>query len=440
MKLIPLKTMLFILMHQISNEVSAQKVFTSLDSFLNYASQKSTTLRTGELRLTQAQKSKIAAVAGIVDFNGNFSLNITNNTKLPVSLFPSEAFGGQPGTYREIETGIQYTNNFSQFAEVKVVNVSGWFNLKLAKLNIELTETDNKLNKKSLFENIASVYYNILTLQEQLKSTSTNATAADTLQQIVLRKFELGLAKQQELNDAQVNLINIKETAKQIEYLIEQQYIALKILSDIPESEEIIIRQNLFLKASITKPDINHNQLSLTNLQLKEQSALTYYRQLKYSTLPYLNAFASNSNQQFNNTFSLFDKNTRWINSNYIGLKAVWLIPTANQFQQISKAKYDYLLSKETTLHTYIKSDLEFQQLNIDFDKAKSQMNSNKMIDDLRTDTYYKNLENYKQGLISLEQLLNSYNAMLNSNYNYISSTAGTLLSQSKIFINNQIQ
>ena len=440
MKILNKYIFISLLMLFLADFATAQQEFTSLDSLLSYANQKNTTLKSGEIRLSQAQKSKLYAIAGIADITGNISLNATNNTHLPVNLFPAEAFGGTPGTYKEVQTGIQYTNNFNLYGEIKLLNASGWQNLKLAKINIDVTTTDNKLSRKTLYENIAVTYYNILTLQEQIKSTNENIKSADTLYQIVKNKFELGLARQQDLNDAQVNYINIKESAAQIEYMIQQQYIALKILCDIPESENIRISQLVTFSENTIKPNITFNQLNLIGSQFKEKSALTSYRQLKFTTLPYISAFASNSNQQFSNDFSLFDNNVHWKNSNYIGFKIAWLIPTANSITQISKAKYDYLLAKQNTEHQQLKTNLDFQQLSIDFEKSQSQMNSNKKIYELQTETYNKNLENYKQGVLGLDQLLNSYNAMVSSNYNYISSAINVLLTQSRIYINNKIK
>lgn len=422
------------------HHAQGQQVFTSLDSLLYYTNTRSSTIKSGEIKFSQAQKAKLAAIAGVIDLNGNVSFNLTNNITLPVSLFPAEAFGGETGTYREVQTGIPYTNTLNQNVELKLLNTSGWQNLKLSKINIDATITDNKLSKKSLFENIAVTYYNILTLQEQLASCQKNVAASDTLYHMVKHKQELGLAKQQDVNDAQVNQINSQENVNQITFLIQQQYIALKILCDISESETIILKQPITYGLHGIKPTVSFNKLSTINSQLKEQSALAYYRQLKLSNLPYLSAFASNSNQQFSSTFSLFDNNVKWINSNYIGLKAVWIIPSATSLTQLSKSKYDYLLAKQNTAHNELKSQLEFKQLVVDYDKAESQMNTNKQVYELRADTYRKNLENYRFGLISLDILLNSYNAMITSEYNYISATVSVMLAQSKITINNQLQ
>jgi outer membrane protein TolC len=417
----------------------AQQSFDSVDALFDYANQKSTVLRSDSLKLDQAKKAKLAALLAIPDLNANVGLNVTDNTKLPVSVFPAEAFGGAPGTYREVQTGIQYTNNFNQYAEVKLINASGWQNYKLAGINISATNIDNKISKKTLYENIASCYYNVVTLQAQLASTDENIKVSDTILQIVTNKYDAGIARQQDVNDAQASYINATESSRQIQSMIASQYLALKILCDIPESEDILISE-LPGNSKGIEPILSVNELNYQSSLNKQQYALTSYKQLKHTMLPSLNAFGSNSNQQFSNSFNLFDQHANWINSNYIGLKLVWQIPTANTIAQISKAKYDHLASVESAQHQQLKANLDHQQLKIDYGKSVSQAISNKKVAGIREDSYRRNLENYKEGIIPLDKLLLSYNEMINSNYTSISASVNVQLTEAKIKIYNTIR
>jgi outer membrane protein TolC len=416
----------------------AQKTFSSLDELITYAFSQSTTLQANEIKMTQAKKAKLAAALGVIDPSGNISFSYTNNTQLPVNLFPAEVFGGEPGTFREVQSGVQYVSNFNQNAEIKLFNLAGWENLKLAKLNINLTESDNKLSIKTLQENIASAYFNIVNLQEQLKSSQQNVLVSDTLWQIVKNKYQAGIGKPQDVNDAEANYLNTKESTKQIEYLLQQQYLSLKIFCDIPENELIIINQSM--DAKLAQTTVEQNDLGFRNSLLKESVALSSYRQQKWLLLPTISFVASNTRQQFNTRGRLFDNDVRWIPSNYIGIKLNLPMPSANSISQRNKAKFDYLLAQKNTEHTKLKSALEYRQLQVDFDKVNSQYNTNQSIYNLKKDTYQKNLNLYTEGLLDLNQTLNSFNAMVNSNYNLISSNINVLLSQAKIEINNKLK
>jgi outer membrane protein TolC len=436
----PISTATFFTLAFFSGTVKAQISFSNLDSLLRYATAKSISLQSGDIRLQQAKKAKLAAAFNIPEVTGNVSFSYTNNTKLPVNLFPAETFGGEPGTYKEIQTGVQYVSNLNENIDIKLLNLKGWENLKLAKLNIEATASDNKITLKLLHENIATAYFNILTLQEQKEATKLNLAAADTLVNITKKKYEQGLVKQQDVNDATVSYLTTKESIRQIEFLTAQQYLGLKILCDIPETENLQVVQKIQEEVIIKKSFILPNSINITNGFLKEKVAFSNYKQLKYSLYPAISFFQAYTTQQYNTRGKLFDNSVNWIPSSYIGLKLSIPIPNASTIAQASNAKFDYLLAKKTTEQQIIKSGIETKQLSVDYDKAVSQAQSNKEIYELRKDTYQKNQSLYAEGLISLDHTLTSFNAMVTGSYNLISSNVNVLLAKAKIDINNRIK
>lgn len=419
---------------------AAQHQFHSLDSLLSYARTKSIVLKSGSIQLVQAKQAKLAAILSIPDVSGNIAGTYTHNTRLPVSLFPAEIFGGQPGTFREVQTGIPYTTNINETVDIKLLNLKGWENLRLSRLNIQSTEANNKFTLKSLEENIAASYYNIINLQQQALSVQQNITAADTLLQITRNKYDAGLVKQQDVNDAEINYLTNKENLRQIEYLLRQQYLSLKLLCDIPEQEPLIINEPF---TSLPFPDAPYLQsshlLSAIGL-LQEKNALVNYKVQKAGLYPTVSFFQAYTTQQFSTSGKLFDRSINWIPSSYIGIRISIPIPSANTITQISKAKYDYLLAQKNTEQQKIKEGLEEEQLRVEYIKALSQAKSNNSIHSLRKDTYEKNLSLYREGLQNLDQTLNSFNQMVSSSYNAISAQVTVMAVKAKIEINNRIQ
>ncbi|NJO91270.1 MAG: TolC family protein [Chloroflexia bacterium] len=422
----------------LTNNAKAQRTFNNLDSLLSYATAQSTTLQSGEIKMSQAQKAKFAAIIGVLDPIGSASYTYTNNTKLQTSLFPGETFGGEPGTYKEVKMGMQYSNSLTNYNEVKLVNIPGWANFKLASINIDLTGADNKITQKSFYENVAISYHNILNIQEQLKATEQNLAASDSLLQIAKHKYEQGLVKLQDVNDTKANYINTNESCNQLKYMLQQQYLGLKILTDIPETDSIIIIQPVGTTAML--PKIEYNDINLKSSELREKAAFASYRQLQTTILPTLSFVNSNSTLQYPSSAQVYSNSDKWYKSSYIGLKFSVAIPSANTVSQRYKAKYDYQLAQQNTVHIKNKTELEYKQLGIDYNKAISQWESNTEVYELKKESYEKNLNLYSEGLLSLDQTLNSYNAMVNSNYNRISSAINVLLTQSKIEINNRIK
>lgn len=419
-------------------QTKAQNRFDNLDALLAYANTKSISVQSNDIRVLQAKKTKLAAKLAIADPVANINGNFTNNTRLPVNLFPAEIFGGQKGEFREVQTGVQYNTASSQNLDIKLLNLEGWQNYKLSDINIQISETDSRLNIKNLHENIAAVYYNIIQLNAQLESTQQNLLVADTLLQVAENKYKQGIVKQQDVNDSRVNRLNIKENINQIQHLLKQNYLSLKILADIPDAEEVEITEKVATNFPITKPVIQLNDLLVQSHLLKEKYALGYIEKAKKSMYPTLSFMASNSFNQYNNDFTLFGG--KWITSNYVGLRLNFALPNANTISNRTKAYFDYELARKNTQQAQIKADLTTKQLSNDFEKAVSQLQSHAEILGIQRDTYEKNKNLYSEGLISIDRPLNSFNAMLNAQYSLISSKVSVMLAQSKIDINNKIK
>jgi len=240
--------------------------------------------------------------------------------------------------------GQKYTTQFNQTMDIKLINLSAWENLKLAKINIDITTSNQQLSIKSLQENIAANYFNILNLQQQIKNANTNLLIADTLYQIAENKYNNGLVKQQDVNDSRVNVLNNKENIEQLNYLLRQYYLSLKILCDIPENENISIEQkNGFDLPLDIQPSIN--TLSITNSLLKEKYALANYNQVKKTLTPTLSFNFNQSYTLYNQNFKLFDG--KWFPGESIGFKLSVPMPNATTISNKYKARYEYELSKK---------------------------------------------------------------------------------------------
>ncbi|QNR86439.1 TolC family protein [Pedobacter riviphilus] len=416
-----------------------QNKFHSVDSLFSYVSSKSITLQSGEIRIEQAKKARLAAILSIPDISGSLSFSYTHNTKLPVNLFPASVFGGQVGTFVPIQTGIPFVSTGNENIDVKLINHKGWENLKLSKLNIQSSIADNKLTIKSLYEDIASTYYNIVSLQQQLSSTEKNLQTAERLLQITINKYAEGLIKQQDVNEAKISSLDTRENYNQIKYQIQQQYLALKILCNFPEDEQITIQDRQDSLFS-DKVQVGLSRVAIENSELKESMALSNYRQQKYALYPTLSFFQSHNTQQNNTRNRLFDRNVDWFNSSYIGLKLSIPIPSSSTIKQISEANYNYLLAQKDTEQQKIKAGIEQRKLEIDYYKVLSQISSYREIAQLRKENYEKNLNLYQQGLIDLQKVLDSYEDMVNSNYNLVSAQVSALAAKTKIHINNTIR
>jgi len=275
----------FIFCISLCNTLTAQQSFASLDDLFTYTEKNSKLLKMKHTELMKAKKAKIAAILGVFDPTVNNKITYKNNLQLPVTLFPAEILGGPTGTFTEIETGVQHNTAIIQNVDIKLLNLGGWKNLKLSKINIGIQENNLLAQKKNLYESIAQNYYNILNLQKQYQQTVLNLAASDTLLQISQQKFAQVMMKVQILNDAKVNKMNQAENLKQLGYAIEQYTLSLKVLWDIAIEQEISLTEVLD-----SKQKKNYTDIEVMENNLNYQKAL-YHKYFWMTTYTFITAF-----------------------------------------------------------------------------------------------------------------------------------------------------
>jgi outer membrane protein len=360
---------------------------------------------------------------------------------LPVSYIPAELLGGKPGTFKEITLGQEYVGNLTYTPQIDIINPGAWSRVRSASLNQDLTDELNQINKKTLFESIAACYYNILSLQEQIKITADNLSATDTLLQIVTDKFAQGLVRRQDVNDATVNKLTLLDKQKQLEVNLEEQYNSLKILCDIPLASKLSLTSQMNYLVSVNASIQVNSQLQFKSAVLQTEIAKADWRTNRLANLPVISLIYSHSYYQNSNT-GFFDQspNNKWLNSTYFGAKITLPLPDVTQLVQASNSKVSYRIAQINLEHSKLQNDVANTQLQLDFEKAVSQFNASKQVYQLKEENYKMAGRQYGESILPFDKLLLSFSDMLISRLNYSSALANLLFTKSKIDINNQIK
>lgn len=435
-----LTILIYCLMTLSFHQVNGQVIFKNFQEMMDYATETSLSLKNDEIILSQAKKAKLAAVMGIIDPQGDINASFTNNNQLPVSILPAEAVGGTPGEFVELQFGLQYVTESKAYIDFKVFNLGGWENNKLAKINIDLTQTENKISLKNFLENVSNLYFNIVTLQEQSKSTQSNLEVAKTLFDISSQKFEHGQISQQDLNDSKINLLTTQDNLEKIRFQLEKEYLSLKILCDIPEATEIAIIQEVYEKVEADQLQVEWNPLEWNNAVAREAFAISNLRKTKFAQVPTVSFFVSNTRQRFSTEKNLVNNSFDWIPSNFFGFKLNIPLPTSNNVSEIVKAKHDVKIAKNNSESSKIQSELLIKTLESDYAKAIFNSRNQREIYKLRRDSYEKALLNYQEGIVGMDRMMDAFNDMVNSNYNLIASEIAIQVNESKIDIHNKIR
>ncbi len=414
-----------------------QHRFQSLEEVVAYSEQSSLDIIIDNIRYTQATKAEKAARSEILNPTLSFPGSFTHFNELPVTLLPAEIFGGAPGSTVELRAGSPYTTEFSQYLELQLVNPVGWADYKLSKINAELTQTSGQRTRQVLQENLADSYYAIVNLNKQLVSTQALLASADSVYTITQNKFAEGLVSQQDVNNAHVNKLNTEKSLQQIDYLLVDSYLALKTLCNIPQQDEVVIEHESGPQmAAGSIPQITPNRLDLKLQLLNQDFARQNYKKSKSTLWPSLSFFAGNSYQLNNQSFQPLSGD--WINSNYLGLTLSFRLPNRSTVSNIQRAKLDYEIATHELEKVEQASKVEQRRLQNSYEQAVAESESAEKIQQIQADTYAKNFNLYSEGLIGIDRLLDSYDAMLNAEYAANAASISLELAYEKILINNR--
>lgn len=421
--------------------VNGQQVirFTNPDSLISFAKKNSIAIKTGNAQALLVKYQTL--YARINKFNPRASVNYaaTDNTQLPVNFFPAEVFGGTPGTFKEVQSGQQYVQSVYITPQIDVINPANWEKLKSARLNEQLASVSNKLTQKTLSESIAAAYFNIVSFQQQISITSKTLLHADSILQIFQNKFEQGIIRSQDVNNAKVNKLMIKDRLQQIQNAMEQQYNLLNLLCDADAETIIEIEHIENATTTLQQPVIALNILAVTQSQLQLQYTKSEYKANKAAYYPIL-SLIGNWAWQENSKLHFFDNNARWIPTNYIGLRLSYTFPDAGRLSQTATAKANWQIAEMNVKHKTKQQETENVQLYLEFKKAKEIMMVAEEIKLLKEDTYRKNLNLFVQDIYPADNLFLAFNEALTATLNYQSAVINLQYQFFKININNNIR
>lgn len=430
---------IFLLFEFISiNSIAQEKLaFATIDEVYAFAEIHATSFQNAKQQSILAKYQTIAAKLGQFNLKGQGNFMAIDNTKLNTTFLPAEIFGGTSGTFTPITMGQKYATSFTFEPQLDLINPFAMAQIKISKNNEQLIAVNNLLEKKAVYESISAAYHNILSYQWQIDIMKKSLENAYILTSIVKNKQKEGLLREQDANIAMANELKIKDNLQQLEIQLKQQYNFLKILCDIEPLIIITITENLVYEVPFPlKPSSD-----LLSRQAEWQAK--YHKSIlsadKKWMLPTL-SFVSSLSWQENNNSNFFNTN-QWFNASYLGLKlSMPLFPETSKIAKVKYSKINLEIANNNWNHSKLQNKISNTQLELDLEKASESFKLANSIEQLRKDTYEKNSNIHKEGILSTTDLIDSFNEWLDSSLNTVAKLAVSKHAKSRIVINNSIQ
>jgi outer membrane protein TolC len=379
-----------------------------------------------------ANLTENAAWANIVNPRIPTTGSWINNNNLPVSFIPAQIFGGPEGTFREVKFGQQYITTFTAVPQVDVINVARWQDVRSAKVNTALVTNETALTKKKMQEQVNVLYCNILMLQEQRKVLTQFVGIADSLAKVVENKYNQGIVRLQDWNDARVNVLQQQGSLRNLEMALVNQL----------ETLSVICGNNIELEVASTdmglqKTPLAQGKLELDYAALKVEYARMMHRSAQLEQLPVLSlqgslGYQNNSNAQW------MDPNSRWIYSSFVGAKLTWDLPTnAVKVTQVGTRKINYEMAKIAWEEEQRNAKVRNEQLNREYEKVQQDYLQQLQISSFDFDSYQHVNGMFKQDVVGLDKLLLSQQKALQSELSAIGAKWNSEWVKNKIHISN---
>jgi outer membrane protein TolC len=287
-----------------------------------------------------------------------------NNLSLATQLIPAEFFGGEAGTFAEIQFGTKHNFNGTLTASQLIFNGSYLVGLQAAKIYREVSE--RSLNKTEIETKsaVSNTYYTILMGEETLETLKENYKTFQEIYRQAKASAEVGFMEEIEADKIKVTLGSLENSLKSMQRQIDFLYMIFKVQIGVENAKEVVLTDNL----SKILLEINVDELLKKEFVLEENAdyqliktqedlwALDVKR-YKSEYLPSLSAFYSFQENAMRNEFNPFDGSEKWFESSMLGLQID--IPIFNSGLKRSKVQQAKLeLEKISNTKNVIKSNL----------------------------------------------------------------------------------
>ena len=354
-----------------------------------------------------------------------------NNTDLPVNFIPGQVFGGPEGSFREITFGQQYISSFTAAPQFDLVNIAKWQDVRAAKANTKVVAAEGMMNRIKLLEQVNVLYCGIIQLKNQQKIVERFVGLSDSLSQIVGRKYDAGLIRLQDRNDAQVNVLQQKGVLRNIVHQLTYQEALLSTLAGISVEIDVTERaEELETKSTV------QNQTALNLAMFRVDYAKMMYRSSQLEQLPVL-SFQSSLAYQNNSNAQWMDPANRWIYSSFVGAKLTWDLPTnAVKATNVRVKKINFKMAEILLEEEKINTKVRNEQLIKDWENAKKEVEEKELMAILEKDSYRQAGDQYEKEVIGLDKLILAQNKWLSAQLSVLNARINQQMYQQKIRIN----
>lgn len=342
--------------------------------------------------------------------------------KIPGQVVPASAFGGPEGSYSTLAFGLPYNLSTSAQVTQALFNPSVKYALKAADLNRDLTSLTTVKTREDIAYNVTDAYYNLVTVVQQMAFLDSNLISTDRLYKVTDLLYQNQLAQRVDKDRILINKTTTETQLKTWKNSYAQLVNLLKYYTGIPQTDSLRIDiqvKNVLLPSQAEKSGVRRTDITL--LERQKDLNLLQDKNLKSGYLPTVNAYGVANLTYFGKggDNSVFKQ----VPGYWAGLQLNWnVFDGMARKAQRTQNRIDN--DKLTVQMKQLEQSIEMEEINARDKFSVEQQNINAKNDQVAlASRVYKQIQlQFKEGVVSLSDVIQSEQTLLDAQSNYLTS------------------
>ncbi|MFP9115907.1 TolC family protein [Flavobacterium sp. RHBU_3] len=434
-----MKKLFFLVLFLYGFQAIAQQRFGSLQEVFAYADVHAAAIKNAGLQQkishSQARAAKEALLPTV-----NGSAGYTDNITLQPTLVPANLFDptAPAGTYNEFTFGRKYLYTTGLQANWNLLDFEKWFAVKTAAAQEAVSKASVTTIRYNSFNELAQTYYAILLTEKYIAISAENLMVADSIFKTSSEKYGKGIITQENLNRANIQHIQAKNSLDNLQYSVKELYYKLQqqlnIIGPIVLTDSINIQDPPFKETAINAPhpevQLQEAQATMAEARLKQVKSLYY---------PSLNL--------------LYQYNYTWAGDSFLNFGNTNQLPQQLFAVKLSVPIFNGLATREKVLQTNltleqqqtlleskkIQAAKEDETLLLQYQQSVQELQKQGEILYLQQQNDVFTANRYNSGIISLDERLDKFADLLAVQNQYMQALSNYYISYYKIYIRQTI-
>ena len=357
-------------------------------------------------------------------------INYQNFLEMPISLVPSEFFGGKAGTFEELTFGTEQIMVGSVKMEQLLFDGSYMVGLEASRVYLKISENLFEKTNLEVKKLIVNTYTNVLIAKLNISFLEKNKIALEANLREITELFKTGFEEQETVEQTQLSLSQINNQLKYAKNLMKITQEMVKFIIGYPAEKKLILESEL---EDIFNEDVFFDSIPSINqidnnidIRIADNNVKSEELQFKYEkskSLPKLSGFINQTYTGNSNDFTFTDSQQKWYGSSIVGLNLT--IPLFSSFgrsaiSQKAKINLDQAITQLTETQERIKIEVNaaYNDYQLSIDNYFTEKENLRLAESIEK----KNQNKFFEGVVQSFELRMAQMQLYSAQNNYVTA------------------